>query len=367
MTRSEAKLAYIDCTRGIAILMVIAVHVSQSVPGLPASVLRLAQYGQMGVQLFFVASALTLCLSMHRRGEAASLTDFYLRRFFRVAPLYWLAIALYGGLFALGINPMTSAGPYSYPAVLANVTFTHGFIPGANNSIVPGGWSIGTEMAFYAVFPFLFKACRWVHARRGLLGLLGVITASLVADFVLMGLLSHYAGRAMFNNGFLYLNLVNQLPVFLTGIAAFFIFYTEKVHIPAPVAIIGFSMATALAMLLWDAPRAFVFIPTISGASFVLLLAILRRMRSEDGIIQRLGRVSFSMYVFHFLMAWGAGPWLAANFIGSIGPTAFFLALLISTICVTWLIATISERWIERPGLAVATKVKRMRLLYNQS
>ena len=54
------KLDYIDSLRGVAILMVILVHVSLSVHDLPYIIELFSKYGQMGVQLFFMISSVTL-------------------------------------------------------------------------------------------------------------------------------------------------------------------------------------------------------------------------------------------------------------------------------------------------------------------
>ena len=64
------KYAYIDVMRGLAIILVVITHTAQSV-GLPkGSVFGLTQFCQFGVQMFFVASALTLSLSMSKRGAS---------------------------------------------------------------------------------------------------------------------------------------------------------------------------------------------------------------------------------------------------------------------------------------------------------
>ena len=81
-------LPWIDALRGLAILMVLANHVALVIPGLSAPVLALARFGQMGVQLFFVASAFTLCLSWQQRrhDEPLPVQRFLLRRVFRRGP-----------------------------------------------------------------------------------------------------------------------------------------------------------------------------------------------------------------------------------------------------------------------------------------
>jgi len=54
---------YIDALRGIAILGVMAVHCSQCIPEHPGVFRGVINEGARGVQLFFVASALTLTMS----------------------------------------------------------------------------------------------------------------------------------------------------------------------------------------------------------------------------------------------------------------------------------------------------------------
>jgi len=78
--------AYIDALRGYAVLAVVATHVQDLTPDLPFVVKRLADFGSMGVLLFFVVSAFTLSASWTRRNDGA--VAFYIRRLFRIAPAF---------------------------------------------------------------------------------------------------------------------------------------------------------------------------------------------------------------------------------------------------------------------------------------
>jgi peptidoglycan/LPS O-acetylase OafA/YrhL len=156
------KKKYIDSIRGIAILMVIFVHTSLAIKNLGFCEKILSMYGQMGVQLFFVASAYTLCLSAsNRTDETYKLRKYAIRRYFRIAPAYYLAIFFYFIISSAKIYFKTGeimiSSQYNLVNVLSNITFVHGFYSPANNNIVPGGWSIGTEMAFYVIFPLLYS------------------------------------------------------------------------------------------------------------------------------------------------------------------------------------------------------------------
>ena len=132
--------------------MVIAVHTSQAFSDLPNSLSKILSQGARGVQLFFVTSALTLSLSWVARNESAA--NFYTRRFFRIAPMFSIAI-----VFFLWLNG-TAASIYAPEGigvrqVLMTVLFVHGFWPDTITSVVPGGWSVADEVIFYALFPLI--------------------------------------------------------------------------------------------------------------------------------------------------------------------------------------------------------------------
>jgi peptidoglycan/LPS O-acetylase OafA/YrhL len=76
---AKPRFAYIDCVRGYAVLLVIASHLVEVFPKLPYPVRRLALSGWFGVQLFFLASSLTLLMlwySERCRDGAVSLRAF---------------------------------------------------------------------------------------------------------------------------------------------------------------------------------------------------------------------------------------------------------------------------------------------------
>lgn len=78
------------------------------------------------------------------------LKKFYIGRFFRIAPLFYLCISFY--LIAM---PLWYDTKIEVADLLANLTFSFGLIPGKHESIVWAGWSIGVEWIFYFLFPYL--------------------------------------------------------------------------------------------------------------------------------------------------------------------------------------------------------------------
>jgi peptidoglycan/LPS O-acetylase OafA/YrhL len=149
---------FVDSLRGIAVLGVLLVHTGQRVARLPGSVAAVTEFGAYGVHLFFVASAFTLFSSLNQRSRSESrpTLNYFLRRLFRVAPLFWLAVLFYVWWYGTGPQYWAPHG-ISWPDVLATASFAHGWSPTWINSVVPGGWSIAVEMNFYLLVPFLFN------------------------------------------------------------------------------------------------------------------------------------------------------------------------------------------------------------------
>lgn len=359
-------LAFVDALRGIAILGVIVVHHSQVFRGLGA-VQGVAAYGQMGVQLFFVASAFTLCRSAQARGgERHGLRNFYLRRFFRIAPLYWLAIAGYGLLDA-GRRVLGRAGgesSYEPANILLNLLFVHGFSPAAYNSVVPGGWSISTEMMFYLIFPALLPVVAATYRRHGRPALIAWPLAGVALSLCAQA----WLGQGMRNNDWLFCNIVNQLSVFLLGIAAF-LRIADGGFAPRPVRdALGFGIATAVAALLLlgagegvPAPLELALAPVAAAVSFAFLLNLGRAgLFDRARLLLTIGRLSYSMYICHFLFAW-AGTNLVLRTVGTT-PTAqalLYLPTLLLVIAASMGVAMLTKPWIEDPGIALGKRLIR--------
>ena len=220
----QDRYEYIDSSRGIAILMVVFVHTSQSISGLNPRIDRLSGFCQLGVQLFFVLSAFTMCNSLDRvKLGKKNILLFYTKRFFRIAPLYYSGILIYFFLslvynykFNGVLKPDQQYNPLN---ILTNVIFVHGFYKPANNNIVPGGWSIGTEMLFYLIVPFLFLFYK--HQKNKIVFLI-IPLIFLVTNILIFNVVNNRSNVTQDEIIFMYCNIFNQLPVFLIGISYFF-------------------------------------------------------------------------------------------------------------------------------------------------
>lgn len=160
----------IDGLRGIAILSVILNHSMYCASQDPIRVfhfpflLKISKGGAGGVSLFFVLSALTLMTSTHFRfgQEQFPKIAFYVRRSFRILPLWWFFIFI----SAIVRKPARAE-------ILPHLFMYFGFMPNMNFTHV--GWSLFVEETFYLIFPLIFV---WLLTLRGAVLFL-IITLSL--------------------------------------------------------------------------------------------------------------------------------------------------------------------------------------------
>ena len=111
--------------------------------------------GVYAVLMFYVISGTSFGYVYRRMSlDAGSLGSFWIKRYFRLAPLYWFALAA-----GLALLAALSGELPSVRDVLLNVSLTFGVVDPAAY-LVTGGWSIGNEMAYYVFFPFALLATR---------------------------------------------------------------------------------------------------------------------------------------------------------------------------------------------------------------
>lgn len=362
-TKPDAtKLKYIDSLRGIAILMVVLTHADRFIINLQPPVQLLAGYGQMGVQLFFIVSAFTLCLTFDKRnGEEKGLSKFYIRRYFRIVPLYYFGIMLYMAYFSL-FEPMLYNLPselderYTLRNILANVFLVNDFTPGsANNKIVPGGWSIGTETTFYILFPFIFSL--YQRFSNNSWALLAIPLLAVAVCFVMVQLVLSATGMSAKNNSFIYFNIVCQLPVFLLGISLYFLLKLQHrfTQLNPRFYVVGFVISTLMAIVVYRymVEMAF-FVPIAAGFSFLFLFMLFKtsnRTLFKMHWLSRIGQLSYSIYLFHFIFAWLGSKLLWHLMAGMASSEVIYLLSVLLTVALSVLVAVFSEKYIEKPGM----------------
>ena len=139
----KTRLEYFDYGRFFAIIGVILVHTAQFSKSSFFIGDSLAGLGRFGVQLFFIISGSTIYLSFNSlmRKNINPIRSFYIKRLFRIVPLFILMGIYYS--FKSNFNIFKVLSPLS------------GFDPRYLNAI-DGGGSIWLEIYFYLLFPLYF-------------------------------------------------------------------------------------------------------------------------------------------------------------------------------------------------------------------
>lgn len=188
-SRVEGKrLPELDGIRGCAILLVLFWHyfpcqipaLIHAPPGtLGAYLWPVFRLSRTGVDLFFVLSGFLIGgILLQHREKASYFTPFYVRRFFRIAPLYFAWLLLFYGLAAL---PLAHRAPWAFgepfPA-WSYATFLQNFHMAVEERYGPNflgiTWSLALEEQFYLLLPGLIR----FTAPRVLPGLLALLIAA---------------------------------------------------------------------------------------------------------------------------------------------------------------------------------------------
>lgn len=355
---SQSKnIDYLEALRGYAVIGVVMIHCLIGMQGV--LLYQAWGLGAKGVQLFFMASAFTLFLSYSRRkSERFPLRNFYIRRFFRIAPMFYIAILYYIWQNQL-LSPL-NPDKISLSNLFSHFIFLHGYHPEWVNKIVPGDWSIAVEFSFYALCPLLFAHIKSIRS-----ALLFYAATLIVGQAVAIGLqqIPMVEKNNQWNN-FQYWLITSQLPVFAIGILAYF---SQGKPWKTVFGIVALLVASALFLGLSDRIAIQLFGGGIRSILlnnlgtcilFYLAFVLLERLHSSwlsNPVICWLGRISFSVYLTHFavlhvLKHSGLLP-------GSGYPTLDYLTKFVVVLSVSSLLSWLTFHSIEEPGRRLGSRL----------
>jgi peptidoglycan/LPS O-acetylase OafA/YrhL len=170
------RMAWLDALRAVAVLLVLYAHLSRYLfRGAREVSGEWLHAGTAGVMLFFLVSGYIIPASLERHG---SLRSFWVSRLWRLLPLYLVVTVLVVGLGLAGLVPMD---PYlaAHPgtAAVAHATMLPHLL--GVPLVTPVFWTLTFEMTFYLLVSALF-ALR-LHRTGGAVAVLLAATAVLTA------------------------------------------------------------------------------------------------------------------------------------------------------------------------------------------
>ena len=324
--QGSVTIPELDSLRGVAIALVMLVHAEgvvnfghpYAVNASPPFLRSLIVAGHTGVSLFFVLSAFLLArpfLAEIAGGPTVDRGRYFLRRFWRIMPLYALAVAITTFVVARQPADLLRGLPY---LCLLNFTVT------AETRIAPlvSGvwWSLSTEWQFYLLLPLLPLALR-SRRSRWIAALIGLAYVAAYVAFVQR----HLSLGSRLTDFTLQHTIFGRAPVFLWGIAAAFVYERWGRRIRAWATrtrwvyawgadVTFFVLVLALLAGFGSLMAAYDYVAlesthpawhVVEGAvwALVLLFCLLAPLRARalmrGGRLAALGTVSYSVYLLH--------------------------------------------------------------------
>lgn len=357
-TPDRAHLGGIESLRAYAAFAIVIFHVIH-LTGMPIPrALEFMKWSfAFGVPLFFVVSAFSLAYGYEGRLNGRDdVWKFYLRRVFRIAPLFYAMIA-YTFLTTRDASWLES----HLGEVAANLTFTFNLFPDLVEGISPASWSIGVEMVFYALFPFILMVVRGPLSAA-------ISTLAAIVAAVLFGLKMDMLGdvpASFIQHGFLF-----NVPYFGFGLLAYFGYR----HLPPRLGR-GALVAAAAGLLVlygmatWPTPlmpgrignTVFQALWGIPFALICLAMAHNPPALLSNPATRFLGKISFSLYLTHpyvISALTGAGAYASINNLPGGSGVRFPVAVLVTLAVLTPLSWGLYQL-IEEPGMNLGRRIAR--------
>ncbi|HEY2669961.1 MAG TPA: acyltransferase [Rugosimonospora sp.] len=322
----------LDGLRAIAALMVIAFHYDGRVDWLS---------GWIGVQVFFVLSGFlitTLMLREEARDATISLKKFYLRRVFRIMPVYFVLLAASTAISTRNTGyhslHISAAMPYY-------VSFFNEFAP---SSILFHTWTIGIEQKFYLVWPLIaFTALALKRARAALTAVLAFGVLAIEPLFAPSNSADPFLPYGVLLLGCLVAIVMNNPK----GFSALSFLTRPAVALAVALCFVGVHLGVARLTTTLNSQRIIsiyaiavaVLLPSLLGTGLPGRLLALAPMRF-------IGARSYSLYLVQSLAAHAAGGLLVVG-----GHSRFVLVAVIALA-----LADVLYRWVELPMIKVGRR-----------
>jgi peptidoglycan/LPS O-acetylase OafA/YrhL len=364
---SLAPLGYrpgLDGLRAIAIGLVLLHHTAAIL--VPSWAEWFFPGGFLGVDLFFVLSGFlitTLLLERRDRSEAHPLRSFYARRALRLLPAV-VALLLANLIVAAITADDVRKAVGSFLVVLSYTTnwaLLYGF--GEVSRYLTHLWSLAIEEQFYVVWPLLLLAALRTRQSRGRIALLCVLVAVAAAVW----------RSALYDRGWawlrIYIRTDARADALLVGVVlALLRVDGVMARIPRPVrSIVGLVALTGFIVAAAGVHGAseslyrggFTVVAFLAAAALAIELAgpwILRPVLGSRPFVL-VGQLSYSLYLWHFLVFW-----IVAEHVAAASP--------VLRVALAWTATAVAAfacyRLVELPALRIKDRIGRRGAAHRQ-
>jgi peptidoglycan/LPS O-acetylase OafA/YrhL len=360
MIKGKGWLGEVEGLRGLASLWVFAFHVGIAC----GTAFPIISSGGRGVDLFILISGFIMVHQFLQRedvepwNDTATFWRFWIRRFFRIAPLYYPLLILSllfhrvsdGARDAIVLHfPSPMMARHSSPSTfnfLSHLTFIFGALPHFASATPLPDWSIGLEVQFYFVFPFLMLFILKFGHRKTIFAVSAVpMTAALLVpiyfgSFTMPAFLP--LRMYLFGMGML---IAAKMHSATGRIWPLLIVLPIAAHFTIPGVNVKLAVAQIfLALFLY-------LVTTNNGPNCERFVVPIRRFLSGE-ILQKLGLLSYSLYLMHLLVVIPLSALLLkhSRFSMLSAITRFLISFSVDC-CVVLPLAMLLYTFLEKPGV----------------
>lgn len=301
-TQRVDRLQWLDGARGVAAFYVVLHHVQLiSYGGFPANIgpwfVGWLLYGHLAVAAFIVISGFSLTIGLTTNGLRTRNGDwaFLVRRFWRIVPPYWFALALASALVMAGLITSPSGEPVQVRDVIIHALLlqdTFGNVP-------PNGvfWSIAVEWHIY----FLFPALLWSFRRFGALPTAIATVVIVISQYLLASQLPAAALFDRFTPQFLLLFVFGMVAAVFSGRPSYSDYAAMLLLIIMPAFAVGASILGSPTIVANYFMVDIVFGLAVMGGFLAIASGKLRALRAALSWrpLVTLGEFAFSLYLVH--------------------------------------------------------------------
>ncbi|UZE19663.1 acyltransferase [Pseudomonas sp. B21-054] len=341
----------LNSLRGIAAVLIVIFHVL-GMHGLkiPPQFSFVPAYFGLGVPLFFVISAFSLFLSTTSRvGKDGWLSSYAIRRFMRIAPLFYFVATFY--LIYIPLQFGSYISPMSY---FGTLSLLFNFMPGQHESMVWAGWTIGVEVLFYILVPYLLIFVRNIY----------ISVIAVLAAVALSAVFYKFYLSASYPAGYAYMSFLGSIGVFFFGIFGFFLYSDLKarVHVRG----IGYILLfLALLLTFGLVAKEQILLSIVGNRSSLWALVFVMLIVSQclapifaitNPLFSYLGRLSFGLYLCHPPLVYMLKP-VYGYFYQYFGDGFAFVSSASVTLLILVPVARLMNFLIEEPGIRLGEKL----------
>jgi peptidoglycan/LPS O-acetylase OafA/YrhL len=394
-TTSGQVLPGIDGLRALAVTMVLVFHIYGFGAGSPPLIIfnlfdisPWLSTGFLGVDLFFALSGFLLMLpwakSYYQNTTIPNVRSYFKRRFFRIAPAYYVQLLFLFLIFVpIALPDWSNYSKLGLFTIFTHISFMHYLFPVTSSGLGINGalWTLTIEACFYVSLPFIARLFLGPNSWKSLLISLCIaelwkfLSFHQMYDFLVWATVTILPKMSGYRYDPLVLKmfLANQFPsqLFNFTIGMYFANLYYGISIPMKSIFEGlygdfliFTLILVLGYLAWLVGRIDVhgglwtyiwFIGVSVTCAGLVFLSSHQNIISNHLLgaswIRLIGIISYSIYLWHFPVIYFVKKYFSQSSLVGIDK---FYGMLIICIPITLIISFFSYRYIELPFLNMA-------------